>query len=73
MQNPLIQILKSQELLNEEQLAQALEAENETGWPLDKVLVQRGYLSEHDLLRALSDGLGMRYEENLGAVTVPVT
>lgn len=71
MQNPLIQILRAQELLSEEQIEQALAAERETGWPLDKVLLSRGFLSEHDLLRALSDGLGIEYAEKLSQTQVP--
>ena len=71
MQNPLIQILRAQELLSEEQIEQALAAERETGWPLDKVLLSRGFLSEHDLLRALSDGLGIEYAETLSQTQVP--
>ena len=50
MENPLVHTLREQKLLTEEQIGQAMEAERETGWPLDKVLLSRGFLSEHDLL-----------------------
>ena len=71
MQNPLILALKERNLLTEAQVEQAVEAERETGWPLDKVLLSRGFVSEHDLLKAMAEGLGMAYEERLGAAAVP--
>ncbi len=71
MQNPLIQTLREQKLLTEEQIDQALETERETGWALDKVLLSKGFLSEHDLLKAMSTGLSMPYEQTLANVAVP--
>ncbi|MDJ0974858.1 MAG: ATPase, T2SS/T4P/T4SS family [Planctomycetota bacterium] len=71
MENPLIKTLKHKELLTDELLEQALDAERETGWPLDKVLLSKGFLSEHDLLKAMSEGLAMEYEENLSKIQVP--
>ena len=71
MQNPLIKTLRDNDLLSAEQLEQALELEKETGWPLDKVLISKGFISEHALLKAMSDGLEMPYAENLGKISVP--
>jgi general secretion pathway protein E len=71
VQNPLIQVLQEQKLLDPTQIDQALEAERETGWPLDKVLLTKGFISEHDLLKAMSQGLAIPYSENLGHVAVP--
>ncbi|MDA1194102.1 MAG: ATPase, T2SS/T4P/T4SS family [Planctomycetota bacterium] len=71
MQNPLIETLKSQDLLTEEQIEQALDAERETGWPLDKVLLSKGFVSEHDLLRAMATGLSIPYAESLANTAVP--
>ncbi len=71
MENPLIRTLRKQNLLTDEQLEQALESERETGWALDKVLLSKGFLSEHDLLKAMSEGLAMPYEENLNQRAVP--
>lgn len=71
MQNPLIQTLKDKNLLTDEQIESALEAERETGWPLDKVLLSKGFLSEHDLLKTMADGLAMDYEEKLANIAVP--
>lgn len=71
MENPLVRTLREQKLLSDEQVAQAVAAERETGWPLDKVLLSRGMLSEHDLLKALSQGLSLPYWETLAQVKVP--
>jgi general secretion pathway protein E len=71
VQNPLIQTLREQKLLTEDQIEQALETERETGWSLDKVLLSKGFLSEHDLLKAMAEGLSIPYEEQLGHVAVP--
>ena len=71
MHNPLIQTLKAQELLTDEQIEQALEAERETGWPLDKVLLSKGFVSEHDLLKAMATGLAIPYQETLQNSAVP--
>jgi len=71
VQNPLLQVLQEQKLLDPTQIEQALEAERETGWPLDKVLLTKGFITEHDLLKAMSQGLAIPYSENLGHVAVP--
>jgi general secretion pathway protein E len=71
VENPLVRALREQSLLSDEQIAQALEAERETGWPLDKVLLAKGLLTEHDLLRAMSVGLALPYLETLNQVRVP--
>jgi general secretion pathway protein E len=71
VENPLVRTLREQKLLSDEQIAQAVASERETGWPLDKVLLSRGMLSEHDLLKALSQGLSLPYLETLGQVKVP--
>ena len=71
VQNPLILALKEKNLLTDAQIEQAIDAERETGWPLDKVLLSRGFVSEHDLLKAMAEGLGMAYEERLGHAAVP--
>jgi general secretion pathway protein E len=71
VENPLLRTLRDRDLLDEEQLAQALEIQEETGWPLDKVLLSRGLLTEHDLLKVMSQSLGMPYLETLGDAVVP--
>ena len=59
------------DLLTEEQVEDALAAQRETGWPLDKVILSKGLLSEHDLLRAMSNSLSMDYSETLTQSIVP--
>ncbi len=71
MENPLLSTLRDLQLLDEEVLNQALETQRETGWPLDKVLLSKGVLTEHDLLRAMSHSLGMEYAETLNHAVVP--
>ena len=71
MQNPVIQTLKELGLLDDIQIEQALEAERETGWTLDKVLLSKGFVSEHDLLKAMASGLSIPYAESLSNVAVP--
>jgi len=71
VQNPVIVTLREQKLLTDEQIEQALEAERETGWPLDKVLLSKGFLSEHDLLKAMALGLAIPYEQTLAKAAVP--
>ncbi|MFV1959838.1 MAG: GspE/PulE family protein, partial [Planctomycetota bacterium] len=71
MENPLLRTLRDLELLGEEQIEEALEAQRQTGWPLDKVVLSKGLLSEHDLLKAMSESLDMEYTETLGGAHVP--
>jgi len=71
VENPLLRTLRELKLLDEDQLEMALEAQRETGWPLDKVLLSKGLLSEHDLLKAMSQSLSMEYIETLGKAVVP--
>ena len=69
--NPLLQVLREKELLSDADIEKALEQERETGAPLDRVLLSKGLVSEHDLLRAMSESLAMTYEERLEDATVP--
>ena len=71
MENPLLRTLRELRLLDQDQLEVALETQRDTGWPLDKVLLSKGLLSEHDLLKAMSDSLAMEYVETLSRSNVP--
>ena len=71
MENPFVRHLRDRGILTEEQLRDALEAERETGWPLDKVILTRGLLSEHDLLRAVAESLSLPYRESIQDASVP--
>ncbi len=71
MENPLVRHIRSNSLLTEQQLADALEAEKETGWSLDRVILTKGLLSEHDLLKAVAASLALPYRESLADSPVP--
>ncbi len=71
MENPLLRTLRTLQLLDDEQIEAALETQRETGWALDKVLLSKGLLTEHDLLKAMSDSLSLEYVETLGQAVVP--
>jgi general secretion pathway protein E len=71
VENPLLRTLRTLQLLDDEQIEAALETQRETGWALDKVLLSKGLLTEHDLLKAMSDSLSLEYVETLGQAIVP--
>ncbi len=71
MENPVVRHLRDSSLLTQEQIADALEAERQTGWPLDKVLLTKGLLSEHDLLKAMASSLSLPYRESIADSQVP--
>ena len=71
MENPLVRHLRENALLTQEQLDDALAAEKETGWPIDKILLTRGVLSEHDLLKATAASLNLPYRESIADAAVP--
>jgi general secretion pathway protein E len=71
VENPLVRHLRENSILTAEQLEEALVTERETGWPLDKVLLTRGVLSEHDLLKATAASLGLPYRESISDARVP--
>jgi len=58
-------------LITKEQLEECRAAERETGQPLDKILRQKGYVSEERLLELLSKALRIPLREDLSDVTVP--
>jgi general secretion pathway protein E len=71
VENPLVRHLRERGLLTEDQLRDALAAERETGWPLDKVILTRGLVSEHELLKAIAESLALPYRESIQDVHVP--
>ncbi len=58
---PLGQILVDRELLTPQQLQDAVDEHNETGRSLGRVLIQRGIVTEKDLVAALSTQIGMEF------------
>ena len=65
------QVLLEQGVIAEDQLAAAEEHSSARGTSLGKSLVQLGYLSENDLVRALANQLGMPYAEVDGGAVDP--
>jgi general secretion pathway protein E len=71
VENPLVRHLRDRALLTPQQIDDALQAERETGWPLDKVILTKGLLSEHDLLKAVAQSLALPYRESIQDASVP--
>ncbi|NRA76521.1 MAG: type II secretion system ATPase GspE [Planctomycetes bacterium] len=71
MRIPLFNDLIDQGLLNEEQLSECQDEERATGKALDKVLREKGYVSEAALLEVLSRRLHISFVEDLTDSDVP--
>ena len=71
MKLSLVDTLIEEGLLNERQLEECREVERESGEPLDRILRQKGYLTESKLLEILSHTLRLAYREDLEEVEVP--
>lgn len=71
MKLSLVDDLIQEGILTEEQLAECEEIEKETGQPLDRVLISRGYVTESRLLEILSRVLRLPIREDLDEVEVP--
>ncbi|MCP4650242.1 MAG: Flp pilus assembly complex ATPase component [PVC group bacterium] len=63
-------ILKERGLITEDELKEGLESQNMTGLPLGRVLVNLGYITEKDLLKALGVQAKMETVE-LGRLQIP--
>lgn len=57
------EILREHTLLTEEQIQEALRAQQGTGQLLGEVLMEMGYITEEELLRALAEQFRLRYVE----------
>ncbi len=55
----IVEILVSHHLLKPEQLDEALQIQREHGGSLQRILIERGFVNELDLLSAVSQGLGI--------------
>jgi general secretion pathway protein E len=71
VENPLVRYLRENGVLAEDALKDALEAERQSGWSIDRVILTKGLLSEHDLLKAIAASLGLPYRESIGDAVVP--
>ena len=68
MKLSLVQNLITDGILDEEQLAECQQIERETGQPLDRILVSKGYVTEANLLQLLGKALRISVREDLDAV-----
>ena len=57
---PLGRLLVEEGLIGEEQLAEALEEQEQSGQLLGQIVLERGQLTEADLAAALAEQLGLR-------------
>ncbi len=71
MKLSLVQNLVSEGVLDEEQLAECRGIELNTGEPIDRVLQQKGYVSESKLLEILGRHLRLPVREDLDSIEVP--
>ena len=67
----LFNALIAEGLIDEKQLAECQVAEQESGKPIDRVLREKGYISEESLLEFLSRVLRIPFRGELGGVEVP--
>jgi general secretion pathway protein E len=71
MREKLRRIVRERSLLSPERLEECLQVEAATGETLDKVILQKGYLTEIDTLRLFGEVLGIEVVDNLGDQQVP--
>ena len=71
MKLSLVDNLLDEGLIDERQLEECQEVEKDTGEPLDRILRQKGYISEASLLEVLGRTLRLPYEDELEEIDVP--
>jgi general secretion pathway protein E len=71
VRDAVVRILAEERLLDPARLEEVLALEASTGQSLDRVLLQKGYLAEADVLRVFSRAMGLPLVESLGDVQVP--
>ncbi|MDG2083988.1 MAG: type II secretion system ATPase GspE [Planctomycetota bacterium] len=71
MRHSIFSELIEEGLLNEAQLLECQEEERSTGTPIDKVLREKGYVSESAFLQALAKQLRLQFAEELVDFKVP--
>src|SRR6185295_17794450 len=71
MREKLRRIVREKGLLSPERLEECLQAEATTGQTLDRIILEKGYLTEIDTLRLFGEVLGMEVVENLAHSGVP--
>ena len=71
MREKLRRLVLERGLLSPERFEECLQEEATTGDTLDRIIVQKGYLTEIDMLRLFGEVLGLQVIDNLGSVQVP--
>ncbi len=71
MHEQLRTLLIDRDLLSGERFEECVREERATGEPLDRLFLQKGYLTEVDMLRAFGRVLGLDVVENLTKIDVP--
>ena len=71
MRDRIRRLLVERNLLTAERVDECLAESDRTGETLDRIFLQKGYLTEMDSLRAFGDVLGMEVTERLTSVVVP--
>ena len=71
MRQQIQQLLLDEGLLDEGRLEECFEIEGESGETLDRILIQKGYLTEKDALRVFGQVLGIPVKDGLGGEHVP--
>ncbi|MEW6741954.1 MAG: type II secretion system ATPase GspE [Planctomycetota bacterium] len=67
----LAELLKTEAMLDEDRIVEAFRHEDETGQTIDRILLQKGFLKEPDVLKILGAYLGYEYRGDLRNDTVP--
>ncbi len=71
MKDAVRDLILSRGLLDAERLGECETLEGEGGQTLDKILVQKGYLTEKDALTVFGEVLGIPFRESLDGASVP--
>ena len=72
MRETVLRILREEGLLDEQRLEEVVRLEKQSGESMDRILLQKGFLTEADTLRIFGRALGIPMVESLGEATVPV-
>ncbi len=70
LKDRLVQVLINEQLITEEQLAEAKKVQRETGGQLGRILIDHGFVGADDLMMSLSEHLGIP-PVNLSKMKVP--
>ncbi|MEC7923389.1 MAG: hypothetical protein VX496_08335 [Planctomycetota bacterium] len=71
MKLSLVDTLISEGLIDDRQLEECREIEKDSGQPIDRVLKNKGYISEETLLDILARSLRLPFQDDLEGIEVP--